>query len=385
MEATRAQAVFDWLLDGARGAPSPAAVVERIGVDLGAAGVPVDRISAYVMTLHPDVLGRSFLWERGREVVLRELPLDAGRSPAYLNSPMARVTATRRELRIGLAPPPPGNTFPIVDELVAAGFTDYLALPMVFQNDEVHVIAFATKATRGFSDDHLAALRQICRPLSQIAEILALRRTTSNLLSTYVGRRTAEHILSGGIAKGDFETIRAAIWFSDLRGFTDVSGQLPPDETIGLLNALFECQVPAIEAHGGEVLKFIGDGLLAIFPIASEAETVARCTAALDAARQAFAALDAHNATAARAFDFGLALHVGEIAYGNIGGAARLDFTAIGPTVNIAARLEGLTGKLGKRLVASDVFARQVTGLELVGEFALKGIAAPQRVFAPRP
>ena len=190
--------------------------------------------------------------------------------------------------------------------------------------------------------------------------------------------------------RGDTETIRAVIWFSDLRGFTSLSGAAPPTDIIVLLNRVFDCQVPAVERHGGEVLKFMGDGMLAIFPIAASdgAPTAARvCAAAAQATTEAFAALDALNATRATAAEaplsFGIALHLGDVAYGNIGGAARLDFTCIGPAVNLAARIEGLTGKLGKRLLVSEEFAAAAATMELraVGAFDLKGVADAATVF----
>jgi len=204
-------------------------------------------------------------------------------------------------------------------------------------------------------------------------------------LSTYVGQHSGERVLSGRIFKGDVETIHAAIWFSDLRGFTEMSGRKTAKEMIGVLNEVFECQVPAIEKHGGEVLKFIGDGLLAIFPIKDPSENKARCDAALTAGREALAALEALNAKNQTALRLGLALHVGDVEYGNIGGASRLDFTAIGAAVNTAARLEGIASKANRALVLSEDVAKIVGGsLEDLGEFDLKGIQGARRVFAAR-
>ena len=226
----------------------------------------------------------------------------------------------------------------------------------------------------------MATIRRILRPLSRVAEIFALQRVASNLLNTYVGRNSGDRILSGRIMRGDIETLRAVIWFSDLRGFTSISARLAPRAIIDVLNELFECQVPAIEKHGGEVLKFIGDGLLAIFPFDDDVDK--RAADAIAAASDAFAALDARNAASTDPIRFGLALHVGEVAYGNIGGASRLDFTAIGPAVNVASRLEGLTGKLDRRVVVSSELAAHVrVPLEDLGTFELKGVPDPQRVF----
>ena len=269
------------------------------------------------------------------------------------------------------------------------GLTDYLALPLLFMSGEVHSVTYATDAPGGFSDDELAALRAVSRPLARVAEILALRRTAVALLSAYVGRDAGERILRGQVQRGDTESIRAVIWFSDLRGFTSMSGAAPPTDIIVLLNRVFDCQVPAVERHGGQVLKFMGDGMLAIFPRRQRRRTHRRAglRRRRAATTEAFAALDALNATRATAAEaplsFGIALHLGDVAYGNIGGAARLDFTCIGPAVNLAARIEGLTGKLGKRLLVSEEFAAAAATMELraVGAFDLKGVADAATVF----
>jgi adenylate cyclase len=257
-------------------------------------------------------------------------------------------------------------------------------LPLCFSTGELHAATFATKGPAGFSDDELARLRQLLRPLARVTEIFALRRTAQNLLDTYVGHHTGARILSGRIMKGDLETLRAVLWFSDLRGFTELSQRLAPAQVIATLNELFDCQVPAIEAQGGEVLKFMGDGLLAIFPFDDEASIGAACKRALVAAQTARAKVSERNERAATAIHFGVALHVGEVAYGNVGGASRLDFTCIGSAVNLAARLEGLTGKLGRVLVISEALAAHIDEpLDELGTFELKGVREAVRVFSP--
>jgi adenylate cyclase len=373
--------LFDWLLDGVPGVRQSSEVAERIGVELVAAGIPLDRLVVWVTTLHPTVAGREFAWRPGEPATVRDLAIAAGGSPAFKVSPVAVVFETRRELRRRIDDAA-ASEFPVLAELKAHGYTDYLCAPLLFTNGEVHGAAFATRHPLGFSDAHLDRIRHILRPLARIAEIFALRRIATNLLSTYVGHDSGARILAGRITRGDVETLHAVIWFSDLRGFTAMSSTRSPHEMIGVLNELFDCQVPAIDKHGGEVLKFIGDGLLAIFPFVNEGDVGKRCADALTAAREAFAALDAHNAAALTPIQFGLALHVGEVAYGNIGGAQRLDFTAIGPAVNLAARLESLTGKLGRRIVLSSELATHATvPLVELGAFELKGVPGAPRVF----
>ena len=220
--------------------------------------------------------------------------------------------------------------------------------------------------------------------MARVAEIRALRRTAGNLIDTYVGHQTGERILAGKIRRGYVEAIRAAIWLSDMRGFTTLSEQLPPQALIDRLNRYFECQVPAILEHGGEVLKFMGDGLLAIFPIAGENDASAVCRRALSGARRSarrIAELPAQTGNE-EPVRFGLALHVGEVMYGNIGGGNRLDFTCIGPAVNLAARLEKVASKLGETIVASADFAGHFPDeFRRLGEHTVAGFAAPQTVF----
>jgi adenylate cyclase len=221
-------------------------------------------------------------------------------------------------------------------------------------------------------------------PLSRLAEAHALRRTATNLLDTYVGREAGARILAGQIRRGFTETIRAAIWLSDMRGFTSLADSIEPARLIELLNRYFDCQIPAILRHGGEVLKLMGDGLLAIFPLNEGTEPTGVCRAALAAAaemREAVAVLEDWP----RSVDgprYGLALHLGELLYGNIGAGNRLDFTCIGPGVNLAARLEGLANRLGRATVLSAAFARHCSAeVTSLGEFALAGFREPVAVY----
>jgi adenylate cyclase len=371
--------LVDWLIDGAPGARDASEVVTRIGSVLHDGHAKVERIAAFVTTLHPTVAGRSFCWEPETGTVVGEAPHGMFHTATFLNSPVSEVFRTKKELRFRLTAKE-GHSYPIVEKLTGEGFTDYLICPLVFTTGETHGMTFSTRAEGGFTDEALEDLRRICRPLARIAEILAQRRTASTLLSTYVGRNSGDRILAGRIQKGDFETLRAAIWFSDLRGFTELSSRASPREVIDTLNQIFECQVPPIEKRGGEVLKFMGDGLLAIFPLAAGDASTNVGDLALEAADEALAAI-----AALAPLRLGLALHVGELAYGNIGGSNRLDFTAIGAAVNVAARLEGLTSKLGKSLVFSEEFARITTrAADELGTFELKGVPTPVRVLTPR-
>jgi adenylate cyclase len=376
------------LVDGAPGADGPADVVARIGPMLDEGNVPVARIAAFVRTLHPHIMGRSFVWHRGTPgVQVAEAPYAILHGAEYAVSPAGIVFASGKEFRYRFTPGELPEQ-PDLRAVAAAGMTDYFALPLRFLDGQVHALAVATDEPGGFREADVAAIRQIVRPLSRVAEILALRRTATNLLSAYVGRDAGERILQGHVQRGDTETIRCITWFADLRGFTGLSAVRDPKDTILLLNRIFDCQVPAVERGGGEVLKFMGDGMLAIFPIPAEPGAEGRVARrALAAANEAFQSLDRANADHPDEppLAFGLALHVGDVAYGNIGGIGRLDFTCIGPAVNLASRIEGLTAPLGRRLLLSEDFAALVEGeCERVGAFPVKGLADPVVVFAPR-
>jgi adenylate cyclase len=354
-----------------------------------ALGVPLHRFTASVRTLHPMFGGRAFYWKPDTHVEIRTATHNLFSTPVFTRSVHAAVLQAGQAVRFALQGPSARRDLTPLDELADQGFVDYLSAPLLFLHGEGHVVSFATKSAGGFSDEHAQQLVRMLRPLARIAEILAQRREAVNLLNTYVGHNAGERILAGKIIRGDIETIRSVIWFSDLRGFTNIASQIPPQELISILNGVFECQVPAIQAHGGEVLKFIGDGLLAIFPIAKGTATTAQaCDAALASAEAAVLALDALNGRRAQAGDamvrLGIALNVGDVAYGNIGSDDRLDFTCIGTAVNLAARLEGLTSKLHRPLVVgADVALAASMMFTPLGEFTLKGIPTPQAVFAP--
>jgi adenylate cyclase len=306
-------------------------------------------------------------------------------SEEYLQSPITAVRNSGEPIRRHLARADCPDDFPVLAELRAENATDYLAAPMLFTDGSIHVATWATQQEGGFTAQQTADLGTLIRPLTRMVEIRALRRTATNLLDTYVGRQAGERILMGEIRRGHVEAIRAAIWLSDMRGFTALAERLSPQELVDLLNRYFDCQVPAILDQGGEVLKFMGDGLLAIFPLTEHGEEAGDvCGRMLGCARKALADIDALSVPAsAEHIRFGLALHVGQVMYGNIGGGNRLDFTCIGPAVNLAARMEKVAARLGHPVVASEPFAALCPNeFTPLGEFDIAGFAAPQPVFA---
>jgi adenylate cyclase len=375
---------LDWLAGGALSGAQSQDVLAELCERLVGCGIPLWRVAVFVTTLHPDIIGRRFLWQADTGVTTSDALFEILERDDYRKSPFTTVYATRQSLRRRLADADCPADFAILNDLRAEGVTDYAAFPLLFTDGTVHAATWSTKAPGGFSDKQYSDLELIIAPLARVAEIRALRRTAGNLIDTYVGHQTGERILSGKIRRGYVEAIRAAIWLSDMRGFTALSERLPPQALIDRLNLYFGCQVPAILDHGGEVLKFMGDGLLAIFPIAGDSETDAVCRRTLSCAREFLSRIaelppPGENEAAIR---FGLALHVGEVMYGNIGGGNRLDFTCIGPAVNLAARLEKVAAKLGEAVVASAEFAARFPDeFTELGAHAVAGFAASQTVY----
>ena len=389
LRAIDVDAIAAWLVDGARSAARSEDVLTEFCVRLTASGLPLWRVAVYVYTLHPDIVARRFLWRPGQATDVAEASFAMAKAEELSTSPIAHIRTTGESIRRRVGDPDCPIDFAFLNELRQEGVSDYLGLPLRFTNGEIHVATFTTRQAGGFTDAEVGALERIVPPLARVAEVRALRRTAINLLDAYVGRKAGERILGGRIQRGDAEAIRAVIWLSDMRGFTKLADSLPPQSLLAILNTFYDGLVPAIEAEGGEVLKFIGDGLLAIFHIADEGEVGDACARALRAARRAKKAIEAlppvGDPNAPTQLRFGLALHVGEVLYGNIGAGSRLDFTCIGPAVNLAARLEKIAAKLGRTIVGSDAFARRLPEdfFEL-GAFELAGFRSAETVHGLR-
>ena len=381
------RAVIDWLVDGARSATLSEDMIAELCRRMVACDLPLWRVAVFVRTLHPDVAGRRFVWCTESGVLTSEVSFNLFESDEFRASPLTTIYDTCEPLRRRLSGGDCPDDFPFWRDLRAQGVTDYVGFPMRFTDGTIQVATWATRQPGGFTPEQFTAIQSVITPLARVAEVRALRRTATNLLDTYIGRQAGERILAGKIQRGHIEEIYAAIWLSDMRGFTTLSEQLPSEDLIDLLNRYFGCQVPVILKQGGEVLKFMGDGLLAIFPLSANANATNEvCRRALMGAREVQALVNGLEVSprAARkdAVRFGLALHVGDVKYGNIGGGDRLDFTCIGPAVNLAARLEKIAAKLGKTIVASAEFVAHFPDQFVsLGEFSVAGFAAPQLVF----
>ena len=385
MNASDLQEIIDWMVDGARSAATPTAMMKECCERLVQAGVPLWRVGVFVRTLHPNIFGRSFTWRPETEVVVVVADFDARETPEFKRSPLAILYRTEQEVRYRLDDPA-SMAFPLFDDMRAEGVTDYIAIPLRYVEGTVHASSWSTRQAGGFTDEQLNALRKLVPALARYIEIISLRRTATILLDTYVGNRAGERILGGQIRRGHTETMHAAVWLSDLRGFTALSDRLPAETVVDILNQYFDCQVDAIRSHGGEVLKYMGDGLLAVFPIDEYVGDDRQvCSRVLEAARESrslVADMQYAIGDTVERFRFGVALHVGPVLYGNIGGGNRLDFTCIGPAVNLAARLEKIASRLHRTVVASEGFAGICSGgWSDLGEFPIAGFSKAQRVY----
>jgi len=385
--APAGQPIADWLLREARELADSRAVVSELGKRLCAEGFPVFRLFVSLRTLHPQVLAIGLAWRRGQQEA-SEVPRahDILDSPLYLNSPIRLIFEGAPMVRRRIGAGAGALDFPILADLKEEGVTDYLALPLPFSQGRMNVVSLATDRPGGFLPAEIDRFEELVQLLALVLEIKEKGRIATTLLETYLGRDAGRRVLSGLVKRGDGATIAAALWYCDLRGFTAMSEALPRDEVIGTLNDWFAAMAEPVHAHGGDVLKFIGDAMLAIFPIADDLDRDRACIAALNAAEAALAGLDQLNAGRVEAgkqpLEMGLALHMGAVMFGNIGAPDRLDFTVIGPAVNLVSRLEGLCAALGRRLVASARFASPCgSRLRPIGSHALRGIADAQEVY----
>jgi adenylate cyclase len=384
--------IIRWLMTDARKHADPSEFLEAFAQRLRAAGADVSRITTGVPILHPQIFSFSGLWELGKGTTERLYRTGPTSTLTMSNSPIRIAYQGGGPVRCDLIAPAQEGEFPIVQDLRSEGYTDYIVHSVPFADGSHKALSLATRRPSGFDADELKLFEAMIPAVAFNLEVQALRRTARTLLDTYVGQQSGGRVLEGQIQRGTGETIRAVIWLCDLRGFTNLSEALSRDALIDLLNCYFGPMCDAVASQGGEILKFIGDAMLAIFPIGQDTanDTAKTCQAALIAAERAQAALGEENERRGKAglprIEYGLALHLGDVMYGNIGSDTRLDFTVIGPAVNLTARIESMCRELGRQLLLSSEFVK-AGGIvaKSVGTFALKGVGADQEIFVPMP
>lgn len=383
-------ALLDWILGDARMLPSIPSLLDAFARRLETAGVPLARMTLGLRLLHPQIRFKSYYWRRAEEAVeIVQRGHDTESSPEYLASPIAAILdqgAEALRFRIeNMAPPWP---YPIIGELHQQAATDYVIMAVTFSNGRRNMASFATDRPGGFSTADLALIDGVMPAFVTVVETMALRFLATTVLDTYVGRRTGARILSGEIRRGSGADLRAVLWYCDLRGFTRLADKLPREELIALLNNYFEAMGGAVEGQDGEILKFIGDALLAVFPVAdgtdgAEEAAARRALAAAEAALGAMHTLNVERAAWGQPIlRCGIALHVGDVMYGNIGAPDRLDFTVIGPAVNLLSRIEGLCTRLDRPVLTSAALAALCPDrLSSLGWHPVKGLKEPVEVY----
>ncbi len=385
-----------------------------IGYLLGL-GFPIIRVNFGRRALHPQVSSISCLWlplESKSEIDAQFTTQDAKQSlfqlsngflleskfpigsfqlSGYQKSPINHILQTRKPYGIDLQEfrdkggDPKDLPFPILTDLYGSGCTYYLACPQFFSDLPFGFVSFVTRSPNGFSENERSFLIETSHLFALKWNQIAQNQTMESLLQIYLGKHTGPRVSAGKILRGDFEEIRSVIWFSDIRNFTGISEQVHSDELVRILNLYFDTCIPIIEELGGEVLKMIGDGLLAVFPFNEDTKIKTHFKSLL-AARRILKKLVSINLTRKSEnlplIEHGVGLHFGNVLYGNIGSKDRLDFTVIGEAVNLSSRIASLCGQLGKAVLASEEFAKEADiHWQELGEYSLKGIANKRKIY----
>jgi len=348
-------------------------------------GVPLWRATLNIGTLHPQIRGIGARWLREQGFVERYRVLRGSeRSEEYLRSPIRATIERGVPFRRRLVEDTP--EYPLLSKIRKAGGTDYFALALNRTFRRFPVVAWVTDRTGGFNEADIAKLEEINPAIAAVVEAREVRRITEDLLDTYLGPQAGRRVLAGQIQRAEGERLRTVIMITDMRGFTGLSDRLPGDEVIELLDEYFDAVVTPVQKRQGEILKFMGDGVLAIFPAADDDDFSSASEQALYAALEGLDRLGMINKsrreTDRTEVRIGIGLHLGEVIFGNVGAADRLDFTVIGPAVNLASRIEGLTKRLLRPILVSSAFARVCPRpLVSLGFHPVRGLFEPEEVF----
>jgi adenylate cyclase len=372
--------IVEWLVGDECQHLSALGLVGELGAKLRLAGAAVDRLNLHLRTLHPEILAHTVSWAPGSEATETFIDHTNHHTPVFLGSPLRQVMTRRCWVRERLDTPE--NAVSVFYQGFAAdGLTEMVFAPLENADGTMSAASFGTCRAEGFDEPEMVLLRRIQKPLRTVLELKSLRMIGETLLETYIGPGTGKRILAGHIRRGDMQLVDAALMFCDLRGFTALSNRVANARIIALLNRYFDQIVPAINDEGGEVLKFMGDGILAFFH--HEAGPNMACAAAFRAAQAGLARLaEVHEPDAE--LHAGVALHHGIVGYGNVGSGRRLDFTVIGRDVNLTSRIETICSLTGRPIVMSGRFAEHLDhpATVSIGLHSLKGFDEPVELFS---
>ena len=397
-ESSLVTQITDWLVDQSLGEPDVVEMFDGVCKRLSGIGIPIGRGMLMWSTLHPLFQAESVLWLRDKPAELGQFAHQDKSSEQWQRSPMRvmlenRIWVMRRRL-IG---PDALLDFGILQDLIEQGFTDYLIMGTELFSSSLYAddnrrgmfVTWAADRPGGFSEDDISALQRIQRSLAIACKTVIQARISRNIAEAYLGRETGRRVLAGSIRLGDGEQTRALVWFSDLRSSTRLAETMPSSEFLDLLNVYFECAARPAIAAGGEVLAFVGDAVLAIFPVTDDAEMPALTRRVTGALWESLAMSDAVNVERLKKglepIRYGIGLNTGTVMYGNIDVPERLAFSAVGPTVIEVARVEKLTKGIGARVLATRAIASvEPQFWRSMGEHLLEGVGSRQELFALR-
>lgn len=359
------------------------ALIDGLGARLRAGGMDLMRLRLGMRTTHPLTTALSFMWENsGGPIVQAAAPHGLENRSAYVGSPMEHVARTRTPFRRILTGTLTKDDHTVLHELQLRGATDYYGIPLVFVEGSGGILMAVSEAASGFSDDDITLLDTLSQVIAPVAEAHGNHHLATAIATSYLGPKTGQRVLDGQITRGDIETTQAAILFSDIRGWTALNATLPAAEILQIANRYFEIISDAVDSTGGEILKFMGDGVLALFP--SDSTGRGRKLACRNAVAAAHAAQGIAADTDRFDTSFGIGIHFGEVLYGNVGAHARIDFTILGQAVNIASRVESSCADLGQSVLVSDTVAKIADlPMQHVSTQPLKGVEYPMALHTP--
>jgi adenylate cyclase len=369
-------AVLEWLSGDECHSLDEAGLIAGFGRRLRQMGLPVDRLTLHLMTLHPEIVGRTYAWAPSEPVEIHDR--EHGMQTTFAGTALRKAIEARETLIVGAF----DEALPWrhIDVFEDRGLFQIVIAPLCNADGPVSAAAFSTKSGSGFSAAEIGVIERLLPALRNTCEIRVMRQAELSLLDTYIGPMTARRILAGRIRQGEMETMEAALLLCDLRGFTQLSNRLPDAEDLALLNDYFDVAVPAITQRGGEVLKFMGDAVLAFFPHADANQASEEALCATIEILERLTGIPGHDA----GLDAAVALHYGKVSYGNVGSDRRLDFTVIGPDVNMLSRIQATCSTLGVAVLMSEAFKERTErhSVASVGFHHMKGFESPVELFA---
>lgn len=376
------ETISTWLISAESRSGSLETVMSELAKRLIAAGLPLWRMHAAVLAMHPEVFARSVRWDRKKGIGVAISSKEILSNPAFVGSSVEAVlrSGTRIHVPLTAGELPYKQLYEIRDE----GATDYVIFPVQLSAQRRTFLSLATDDKRGFTEAMIQAFEALLPALTIRLELESTRFSSETLLQLYLGQNAASRVLAGNFRRGAGQVMHAAVWLCDLRGFTTLADRLPVTEVVPVLDAYFEAMAQPVRKGGGEILKFIGDSILAVFP--TEGDVAKSCRSAVDSARASIESFAATDSAKTHGLRVGVAVNLGEVMYGNIGASDRLDFTVIGAAVNECARMEAMCKSLGTPLIVSGAVAEHIDPDELapLGAHVLRGVTSERPLFTLR-